>query len=59
MNREIKSAEGTTQGDLAMGFHAVSLQPLITHLNLFSSARQRWFADDASAAGTLEELKMW
>ena len=58
--KEIKSAEGTTQGDpIAMGLYAVSLQPLITHLNLFSSARQRWFADDASAAGTLEELKMW
>ena len=58
--KEIKSAEGTTQGDpIAMGLYAVSLQPLITHLNLFSSARQCWFADDASAAGTLEELKMW
>ena len=42
-----------------MGLYAVSLQPLITHLNLFSPARQCWFADDASAAGTLEELKMW
>ena len=42
-----------------MGLYAVSLQPLITHLNLFSSARQCWFADDASEAGTLEELKIW
>ena len=52
--------EGTTQGDpIAMGPHAVSLQPLITHLNLFSSARQCWFANDTSAAGTLEEHKIW
>ena len=58
--KEIKSAEKTTQGDpIAMGLYAVSLQPLITHLNLFSSARQCWFADDTSAAGTLEELKIW
>ena len=33
--KEIKSAEGTTQGDpIAMGLCAVSLQQLITHLNL-------------------------
>ena len=58
--KEIKSPEGTTQGDpIAMGLYAVSLQPLITHLNLFSSARQCWFADDAIAAGILEELKIW
>ena len=58
--KEIKSAEGTTQGDpIAMGLYAVSLQPLITHLNLSSSAGQCWFADDASASGTLEELKIW
>ena len=32
--KEIKSAEETTQGDpIAMGLNAVSLQPLITHLN--------------------------
>ena len=60
MNREIKSAEGTTQGDpIAMGLHAVSLQPLTTHLNLSSSAMQRWFDDDASEPGTLEELNIW
>ena len=42
-----------------MGLYAVSLQPLITLFNIFISARQCWFADDASAAGTVEELKMW
>ena len=55
--KEIKSAEETTQCDpIAMGLYAVSLQPLITHLNLSSSERQCWFADDASASGTLEVL---
>ena len=42
-----------------MGLYAVSLQPLITHLNLSSSTGQCWFADDASASGTLEELTIW
>ena len=38
--KEIKSGEETTQGDpIATGLNAISLQPLITHLNLFSSAR--------------------
>ena len=41
--KEIKSAEGTTQGDpITIGLYAVSLHPLISHLNLFSSARQCW-----------------
>ena len=58
--QEIQSAEGTTQGDpMAMGLYAVSVQPLISRLNLSSTARQCWFADDASASGSLEELKKW
>jgi len=56
--KEIKSAEGTTQDDpMAMGLYAVSLQPLIAHLNLSSLAGQCWFADDASASGTLKSLR--
>ena len=57
---EINSAEGTTQGDpLAMSLYAISLQPLITGLQLTSSAKQCWFADDATGAGSLVELKKW
>ena len=42
-----------------MGLYAVSLQLLITHLNLSSSAGPCLFADDTSVSGTLEELKIW
>ena len=54
---ELKSAEGTTQGDpLAMSMYAISLQPLLHNR---STAKQCWFADDATGAGTLEEVKQW
>ena len=57
---EINSAEGTTQGDpLAMSLYAISLQPLITGLQLKSSAKQCWFADDATGGGSLVLLKKW
>ena len=58
--KELESSEGTTQGDpLAMCLYAIGLQPLITHLNISSSAKQCWYADDATGAGTLEDLKEW
>jgi len=58
--KEIASAEGTTQGDpLAMGLYALSIQPLITSLQVASSVRQCWFADDASGAGSVTEIKKW
>ena len=44
---------------LAMSLYALSLQPLITGLQLTSSAKQCWFADDATGAGSLVELKKW
>ena len=57
---ELKSTEGTTQGDpLAMGMFAISLQPLITGLNVSSNVKQCWFADDASGAGFLKDIKRW
>ena len=57
---ELKSAEGTTQGDpLAMPAFAISLQPLISLLHNRSTAKQCWFADDATGAGPLEEVKQW
>ncbi|XP_068696931.1 uncharacterized protein [Montipora foliosa] len=57
---ELKSAEGSTQGDpLAMLMCAISLQPLISLLHNRSTAKQCWFADDATGVGPLEEVKQW
>ena len=54
------SAEGTTQGDpLAMGLYALSIQPLITSIQAASSVKQCWFADDASGAGSIMEIRTW
>ena len=54
------SAEGTTQGDpLAMGLYALSIQPSITSLQAASSVKQCWFADDASGAGSIMEIRTW
>ena len=47
---ELKSAEGTTQGD---PLYAISLQPLISLLQNRSTAKQCWFADNATGAGSL------
>jgi hypothetical protein len=58
--QELKSVEGTTQGDpLAMSLYAISLQPLISHLQVSSATKQCWFADDAAGSGALCELKKW
>ena len=58
---EIKSHEGTTQGDpLAMQFYALGTNPI---LNLLRSkvpeVQQVWLADDASGAGKLAQLRVW
>ena len=42
-----------------MNLYAISLQPLITYLNLSSNAKQCWYADHATGAGSLEELRKW
>lgn len=58
--QEIPSAEGTTQGDpLAMGLYALSMQPLITGLQGACEIKQCWFADDASGAGSVSDIKKW
>ena len=58
--KEITSAEGTTQGDpLAITLYALSIQQLINSLQAMSYAKQCWFADDASGAGTISEIKQW
>ena len=52
----LESQEGTTQGDpAAMGFYAISTIPLIEELKL-SDIIQVWFADDATAAGSIEGI---
>ena len=42
-----------------MGLYALSIQPLITSLQVASSVKQCWFADDASGAGSTSEIKKW
>ena len=60
-SKEILSREGTTQGDnLAMSFYALGLAPLLEGLKTtVSSIKQVWLADDATGAGTLNDLKKW
>ena len=51
--------EGTTQGDpLAMAMHAIATVPLIEKLQS-TNTKQVWYADDATAGGTLLNLKAW
>ena len=55
----LHSKEGTTQGDpLAMPMFAVASLPMIDHLQKASpTARQSWYADDASNGDKLKALK--
>ena len=53
------SQEGTTQGDpLAMVMYAIAITPLIHRLK-DDRIKQVWFADDATAGGSLTHLKAW
>jgi hypothetical protein len=55
---ELVSCEGTTQGDpLAMPLYALSLIPFIHRLH--GLCKQAWYADDAQAAGQLQDLRTW
>ena len=58
---EIESSEGTTQGDpLAMAMYALAIRPLIDRLgDLTHGTKQVWFADDSTAAGSLDALHHW
>ena len=58
---EIKSLEGTTQGDpLAMQFYALGTNPLLRLLQrCVPEIKQVWLADDATGAGKLDKLKLW
>uniref|UniRef100_A0A1X7T2A3 Reverse transcriptase domain-containing protein n=1 Tax=Amphimedon queenslandica TaxID=400682 RepID=A0A1X7T2A3_AMPQE len=54
----IGSKEGTTQGDpLAMSMYAVASVPLIEELDDVATVYQLWYADDASALGSLNQLR--
>ena len=58
-NENLYSMEvtGVTQGNpLSMFLYAVSTLPLIQSLNGNSSCLQVWYADDASACGSLSDL---
>jgi hypothetical protein len=57
----ILSMEGTTQGDpLAMPWYSLSTTTLINSLRISTpDVKQVWLADDASAAGKLEDLNKW
>ena len=52
--------EGVTQGDpLSMFLYAVGTLPLIQCLKGSSLCVQVWYADDASACGSLSDLHQW
>ena len=52
----ILSRKGCTQGDpLAMLMYGIALKPLILKLQT-PGIVQRWYADDGSAAGSLQQL---
>ena len=55
----IKSQEGTIQGDpLAMAMYAIAPVPLMKKAET-TSAKQVWFADDATSGGKLVGLRHW
>ena len=64
---EIKSSEGTTQGDpIAMALYAVAIIPLMLMIMEIAanapkeeSSKVAAYADDFTAAGTVERLKSW
>lgn len=58
--KTLYSQEGTTQGDpLAMPMYAIALLPLIEKVNQDTSITQAWYADDATATGSLTALRRW
>ena len=58
--QELRSSKGTTQDrPLAMSLYAISLEPLITRLQVKSAASQCWYVDDATGCGSLGDVKTW
>ena len=62
-DRHLLSEEGVTQGDVcAMALYGLSTKPIIQKLREntdTAKCRQCWYADDASAAGQLVEMRKW
>ena len=60
---EIQSTEGTIQGDpLGMAMYALAIVPLLNHLHNnidHTKCKQVWYADDATAAGKLRNMRHW
>ena len=62
---KISSEEGPTQGDVAaMANYALGITPLVNDLAnkiaaLILKVKQAWYADDSSAIGKLEAIKVW
>ena len=55
----ILSTEGTTQGDpMGMPMYALGILPLIHKLDTHAIC-QIWYADDACASGSLQNLRQW
>ena len=57
----LQSCEGITQGDpLAMPFYVLATRPLMNALRMVTpEVKQVWYADDATAAGKVVDLKSW
>ena len=54
------SEEGTTQGNpLAMPMYALATTLLISQLQASNNVTGVWYADDAAAAGSLQDLLQW
>ena len=57
---ELRSAEGTTQGDpLTMAIYAIGPPPLITRLGISSDLKQCWYVVDASGSVCLDAIKQF
>ena len=60
--KELKSREGTTQGDsLGMAVYAIGLTPFLEMMLKITKDNDKMvaFADDLTAVGTFESLRRW
>ena len=57
---ELKSSEGTTQGDpLAMPWFSINTRRLINVLAEQTEVKQAWLANDATGCGSIANLWKW